>query len=73
MPEDFGISELGAVDINDRVTCVCLEGVASVGAVRYILRLHAGGSRVGCDRVDRNDTVILIWEEAAGVVDIDNR
>jgi len=73
MPEDFRVSELSTVHVNDRVIRISLEGIASITAVCNVLCLDPRHSRVDGEGVDRHDTVVLTREETAGVVDIYDR
>ena len=64
IPEDFGVPELRAVAVYDGVVCVFGECVAIVEGVGNVLGFAFG--RV--ERVDGDNAVGLVREEAGGVV-----
>ena len=73
MPDNLGISELGGVGGDNWVLGVGLKGVTTISAVSNGLLLQTlYTSWVFGESVDRYDTVILVWEEAGGVVRIDD-
>jgi hypothetical protein len=73
VPYDLGIPELGGVGRNDRVVLVSFEGVTTISAVGYGLLLRAlHASWIFSEGVNGYNTVILIGEEARGVVRIDD-
>ena len=68
MPNYFRVAELRAVHGNDRVAGVFRECVSAIARVGDLLHLFLGG----VERVDCDHAIILVREEAACVVDVDD-
>lgn len=68
VPDDFGVTELGAVDGEDGVVGVFGECVAVVEGVGDFLGFFLGG----VEGVNGDDAVGLVGEESAGVVYVDD-
>ena len=72
MPDDFRVSELNRGGRDHWVFGVGFEGVPAIFAVSYVLVFdphHA--ARILGEGVNRYDAVVLVGEEAAGVVCVD--
>jgi hypothetical protein len=73
VPNDFGVSELGGVRRDDGVLSIGFESVSAISAVGDGLLLQTLHTPwVFSERVDCYNTVVLVWEEAGGVVRIDD-
>lgn len=69
MPDHLRITELRAITWNYGVFLVFDEGETVVVRVCDILCLS-----LGCvDRVYRDDSIVLVWEESGRIVPVDNR
>ena len=68
VPDDLGVSEVGRSDVDDRVSFVLFKAVSSVPRVGNLLRLAIRS----IEGVDGDDSVVLIREEAGGVVLVDD-
>ena len=67
VPEDFWVTKLSTVDGNDRILGVLCKGVAAILGIGDLLSFLF--CSIEC--VNRNNSVFLVWEEAAGIVYID--
>ena len=68
VPDDLRITELGGADGDDGVFGVFVEGEAVIERVGNFLRLLF----VRVESVHGDDTILLVGEEAGGVVDVDD-
>jgi hypothetical protein len=59
------VSELRGVDVQNGVVCVVVKGISSISGYGNVLSLDRSGKSVYGD-----DTIILVWEETARVVDV---
>lgn len=67
VPNDLGVTKLGAVDGNHRILGILGKGVAAILGISDFL----GFLFCGIESVNSNHSVFLIWKEATGIVDID--
>ena len=72
VPDHFRVSELDRAGRDHWVVGVGFESVAAISAVSYVLVFDPhDAARVLGEGVDRYDPVVLVGEEAAGVVCVD--
>ena len=70
IPRHLRIPELRALNVNDRILRVRLKRISIIETIRKILRLETA---VRGDCVESNNTIVLVWEEAARVIRINDR
>lgn len=69
VPDDLWVPKLSALDGNDRILGILCEGVAAIPGISNLLSFLF----CGIERVNSNDSVFLIREEATGIIYIDYR
>lgn len=68
VPDNFGISELSQSDIQDRVTFILFEGIATIFRVGNLLDLGSWG----IEGVNGYNAIVLIREETRGIIGIND-